>query len=238
MPAQASTTSVCTLCPTRAVCVAADLNSVALTQLDGCLTTSDPLTRGDILYRAGDRSVHCYLVRSGAFKTTQTTGAGEEYVTGFAFPGELLGLSGLGGANFEETTTALASSTVCRIRLSELPRLWTLGAGPALIRLIGEHERLRISIQVNLCQSRAPARIAGFLQLMARRFSKLGFDPRHLPLPMSRTDLAAHLGLTLECLSRVLNTWRRAGVIDTSRNLIRILKPAELASGAPHLSCN
>lgn len=236
MHAQVGASSVCTLCPTRAVCVAADLNDVALDQLDGCVTTSDPLKRGDILYRSGDRSEHCYLVRSGAFKTTETTGAGEEYVTGFAFPGELLGLSGLQGENFEETTTALASATVCRIRRSELPRLWTLGAGPALLRLIGEHERLRIAAQVNLCQSRAPARIAGFLHLMTRRFSKLGFDPNHLPLPMSRTDLATYLGLTLECLSRVLSTWRRAGVIDTSRDLIRILKPAELANSAPHLS--
>ncbi|MEZ5550732.1 MAG: helix-turn-helix domain-containing protein [Pseudomonadales bacterium] len=235
MPVLARATSVCTLCPTRSVCIAADLDGAALSHLDDCLSTSDPLGKGDILYRTGDRSEHCYLVRSGAFKTTETTGAGEEYVTGFAFPGELLGLSGLRAAHFEETAIALGSGTVCRIRLQELPRLWSLGAGQALLRLIGEHERLRINLQVNLCQSRAPARIAGFLSLAKLRFARLGFDPNHLPLSMSRTDLANHLGLTLECLSRVLNTWRRTGVIDTDRDLIRILKPDELACSAPHL---
>ena len=117
MPVLARATSVCTLCPTRSVCIAADLDGAALSHLDDCLSTSDPLGKGDILYRTGDRSEHCYLVRSGAFKTTETTGAGEEYVTGFAFPGELLGLSGLRAAHFEETAIALGSGTVCRERV-------------------------------------------------------------------------------------------------------------------------
>ena len=61
-------------------------------------------------------------------------------------------------------------------------------------------------------------------------------DPLHLPLPMSRTDLANHLGLTLECLSRVLGSWKRAGVIETSREQINILKPLELTTTAFHLT--
>ena len=226
----------CALCPTRGRCVAADLDETALSRLGDCLTTTAPLSRGDHLYRVGDRADNCFLVRSGVFKTTRVTGYGDEYVTGFSFPGELIGLGGQSEGRHPDTATALSSSTACRIRLDDLPRLWKIGTGPALLRLIGEHEQLNSAIQVNLCQSRAPARIAGFLQLTMSRFSRLGFDPTHLSMPMSRTDLANHLGLTLECLSRVLGSWKRAGVIETSRDQISILKPAEIATTAHHLT--
>jgi CRP/FNR family transcriptional regulator len=68
------------------------------------------------------------------------------------------------------------------------------------------------------------------------RTERLGFDPRCLAMPMSRTDLANHLGLTLECLSRVLSKWRKAGVIESDRSTMQILKPEELATTAYHLA--
>jgi len=67
------------------------------------------------------------------------------------------------------------------------------------------------------------------------RTARLGFDPTCLPTPMSRTDLANHLGLTLECLSRVLSKWRKAGVIETGRDTMIIQQPEALTTAAFHL---
>jgi CRP/FNR family transcriptional regulator len=53
---------------------------------------------------------------------------------------------------------------------------------------------------------------------------------------MSRTDLANHLGMTLECLSRVVGRFRKAGLIRTSRNEIELVKAAELETLACHLT--
>ena len=214
----------------------ADLDATFLNSISDYITTTTPLNRGDHLYRVGDTADCFFLVRSGVLKTSLVTGGGDEYITEFAFPGELIGLGGQCDGSFTDTATALASSTACRIRLTDLPRLWADGAGPALLRLIGEHDQRHSSMKVNLCQSRAPARIAGFMKLLMCRLARLGFDPLHLPLPMSRTDLANHLGLTLECLSRVLGSWKRAGVIETSREQISILKPLELTTTAFHLT--
>ena len=82
--------------------------------------------------------------------------------------------------------------------------------------------------QLQLVQTRADVRIAGFLVQLGERQSKLGWSDRELKTPMSRTDLANYLGMTLECLSRVLAKFGRAGLIEASRTHIELLKPEVL----------
>jgi CRP/FNR family transcriptional regulator len=194
------------------------------------------MSKGDFLYRTGDAANAWYVVRSGVFKTVTVTPDGEEYVTGFYYPGEILGLDGPADGSHSDTAVALASSTACSLNLADLPNIWSLGAGDSLLRLIAEHQRNESLLRINLSQSRADARIAGFLKLLMDRTERLGFDPKTLSMPMSRTDLANHLGLTLECVSRVLSKWRRAGLIDTDRATMRILEPVALTTAAYHLA--
>lgn len=224
------------LCPTRSVCTASDLDESQLTLLGDKIETGAVLQKNDHLYRHGDRPENCYVVRSGVFKTVVVTSLGEEYITGFHYPGELLGVSAKADGEHTDSALALTASTACRIAFSEFDGLFSLGAGSSLLRLIGERERNDRSLEINLRQSRAEARIAGFIVLLMRRLKRLGYDTTSLPLPMSRTDLANHLGLTLECLSRELGKWKKAGVIATEKAVIRLIKPEELSTLACHLS--
>jgi CRP/FNR family transcriptional regulator len=226
----------CALCPTRQLCAARGLNDTGLAALGNCVSVTQPMSKGDFLYRTGDAANAWYVVRSGVFKTVTVTPDGEEYVTGFYYPGEILGLDGPADGSHSDTAVALASSTACSLNLADLPNIWSLGAGDSLLRLIAEHQRNESLLRINLSQSRADARIAGFLKLLMDRTERLGFDPKTLSMPMSRTDLANHLGLTLECVSRVLSKWRRAGLIDTDRATMRILEPVALTTAAYHLA--
>lgn len=229
-------TEGCSLCPTRNLCAARDLPEAALIELSDSISTTQPLNKGEFLYRASDSAAAWHVVRSGVFKTVTVTPDGEEYVTGFYYPGELLGLEGRATGQYSDSAIALASSTACAVALSSLPQIWELDAGDSLLRLIAEHDRNETMLRINLSQSRADARIAGFIKLLMDRTERLGFDPRCLAMPMSRTDLANHLGLTLECVSRVLSKWRKAGIIETDRTTLRILQHIELTTAAFHLS--
>jgi CRP/FNR family transcriptional regulator len=199
------------MCPTRRLCAASDLRVPALEALSEYMSTTAPMT-------------------------ISVTSAGEEYVTGFYYPGEILGLDGAASGRFGDTAMALTSATACRMAHADLPHIWTLGAGPSLLRLIAEHEQTEAKLRINLSQTRAEMRIAGFLKLLMERTERMGFDPTCLTTPMSRTDLANHLGLTLECVSRVFGKWRKAGVIDTDRNSLKVLEPDALATTAFHLA--
>jgi CRP/FNR family transcriptional regulator len=226
----------CAICPTRGLCAARDVPASALESFGNCLSTTPPMNKGDFLYRAEDPAEAWFVIRSGVYKTITVTTDGEEYITGFYYPGEILGLSGAATGRFDETAMALTSATACSVAMADLPRLWSLGADRALLRLIAERDQTETRLRINLSQSKAEVRIAGFIWLLMERTGRLGFDPTCLAMPMSRTDLANHLGLTLECLSRVLSKWRKAGVIESDRSTMRVLKPDELATTAYHLA--
>lgn len=226
----------CAICPTRGLCAARDVPTSALDSLGECFSTTPPMNKGDYLYRANDRANAWFVIRSGVYKTITVTSDGEEYITGFYYPGEILGLGGAATGRFNETAMALTSATACAVAITDLPRLWSVGADQALLRLVAERERTETLLRINLSQSKAEVRIAGFIRLLMERTDRLGFDPTCLSMPMSRTDLANHLGLTLECLSRVLSKWRKAGVIESDRSTMWILKPEELATAAFHLA--
>ncbi|MEZ5560423.1 MAG: helix-turn-helix domain-containing protein [Pseudomonadales bacterium] len=225
----------CNECPTRQLCLAQGLDAEGLTELSSCVDASAPLGRGDYLYRAGDGAVSSYVVRSGVFKTIIVTPTGEEYVTGFHYPGELIGISALATGCHTDTAVALDTSTACRVHLEELPTLWGHGSGLSLLRLIGEIEQAAQRDHINLSQGKADARVAGFLMSLSRRMHRLGRDPDVLYTPMSRTDLASHLGMTLESLSRVLSRFAKAGFIRASRREIDLVELETLETLAGHL---
>ena len=216
--------------------MARDLGTAALDALGEVVGTSPPMDKGEYLYRAGDTAGAWFVVRSGVYKTINDTADGEEYVTGFYYPGEILGLEGAARGRFEESAVSLGSATACTVMIDSLPKIWALGASQSILQLIAEHERTEKALRINMSQSRADVRIAGFLKLLMERTERLGFDPTTLAMPMSRTDLANHLGLTLECVSRILSKWRKAGVIDTDRQTLRVLRPDELSTTAFHLA--
>ena len=230
-----SQASPCRACPTRVACTARDLEENTLDAFGSCIDISPVLQRNDYLYRPGDPGNGCYVVRSGVFKSVSITPSGEEYVTGFHYPGEVLVLTGEATGSHDDCAVALTASTACAIPHRVFHQVFNIGAGDSLLRLLAERECNNRELENNLRQSRAEARIAGFLVLLMRRLERLGFDSALLPLPMSRTDLANHLGLTLECLSRALGKWKRADIISTEKDRIAINQPAMLLTLADHL---
>jgi CRP/FNR family transcriptional regulator len=235
MTLQTARNNTCEACPTRAVCLASDVEGSALEALADCVRPGGTLHKGDFLYRAGDDADRCYVVRSGVFKTFTVTAAGDEYVVGFHYPGTLIGLTGQASGCHTDSAVALETGTACRIRLEDMPALWEIGSGGSLMRLLGESEEIAANDHINLGQARADARVAGFLLQLSRRHGRLGRDRQVLHTPMSRTDLSNYLGMTLECLSRVLSRFGKAGLISTRRGEIVLERPAELATLAFHL---
>jgi CRP-like cAMP-binding protein len=73
---------------------------------------------------------------------------------------------------------------------------------------------------VLLGRKTASERIATFLLEMVERLPQT--RARTLDLPMSRTDMADHLGLTIETVCRVLAHIRREGTIAIQRGSIEI----------------
>lgn len=217
----------CTSCPTRNVCLANHVATERLALFETILTHRKPLSRDDYLYRAGDPANEHYYTRSGMFKTFATNAAGDEQVTGFSLPGESIGHAQSGGEH-TDTAVALETATACVLADEDVERLFEAGIARAFYKRLAERDSRFAFQQLNLTQSRADARVAGYLLDFSRRLARLGRCPNHIPTPMSRTDIANYIGLTLETLSRVVSRMTRSGVVRASKDAIEILRPNEL----------
>lgn len=168
----------------------------------------------DLVFAQGQPQTHVYEVLDGVVCTYRLMSDGRRQVSGFYFPGDLIG-TGVPGNNF------LSAETISVARLRQIP----ISAISDLIRSrpdfglrLLEHASLELEGQsdhmMSLGRRNATERIASFLVSLSRRNTRHGEDAGKLTLPMTRSDIADFLGLTIETVSRTFTQLRQWGVID------------------------
>lgn len=204
----------CRVCLVRhlAVCSALPAEQArALEQLTGDLQ----LRAGGLLAREGEPRRYVFTVQTGALRRTRTLADGRRLVAGFLMPGDYIGFSG--SDHYRYTIEAITDSTLCAVPHQGMRTLCQTHPGlehelmqRACIELDATRDKL-----MALARMTPPERLAGFLQDMAQRRARQGLDPAVIALPMTRTDIADYLGLTIETVSRCFTKLRGEGLIAT-----------------------
>src|SRR5690606_24017791 len=83
----------CNDCSLAPLCLPLSLNMEDVATLDAIVKRGRPLKKGEFLFRQGDHFNAIFAVRSGSLKTFSVTDIGEEQITGFHLPSELVGLA-------------------------------------------------------------------------------------------------------------------------------------------------
>ncbi|HET9503069.1 MAG TPA: response regulator [Hymenobacter sp.] len=180
------------------------------------------LPRRQQLYAEGDEPTRLYFVQAGRVKTSKTTAAGKELITGFYQPGEFLGYQALlEGRPYHDTAVAVEDSTLYYIPAAEFTDLLLRNAevSQQFIRLLAGRERAREQQLVELAYHSLRRRVADAL---------LRLPAADASIQLSREDLAAVVGTAPESLSRTLSEFRQAGLIELALNSIRVLRPEGL----------
>lgn len=219
----------CRECALRRVCLPASLSDVELEQLEGIIRHNRRLRKQEYLFRANEATRQVYALRSGALKTCLTTRDGSELVTGFVFPGELVGLDAFGGEQFPSHAMALEASVVCVIPLAPLEELVGTSARLRKTLLKSMSHELH-SEQQHLSHNRESAgqRFIAFLLDLSVRNGRRGLSPTQLNLPMTRAEIGSYLGLTTETISRLFTRYRQLGLIESNGREVRLLDVASL----------
>jgi CRP/FNR family transcriptional regulator len=80
-------------------------------------------------------------------------------------------------------------------------------------------------------QRSACERLIAFLLAISRRNARKGQDPHVFDLPMTRTDIADFLGLTIETVSRTFTKLKTAGLIELPQaNRVKLVDIDQLES--------
>jgi CRP-like cAMP-binding protein len=196
--------------------LAHDLSSI---QIHGCnqsLVRSGilQLRRGPIfhprkhsVFLQGDRADHIIIVVDGVIRTCRYGHAGRRNVLGFYVKGDTLGWNDSTLRSL--TAEAATDSTLLYIKRSSLIAL--ASRNPQVndfILTATKNELYRTQEYSLLVTKDSKSRVTTFLLDFWNRTGK----PNPLKLPMKYQDIADHLGLTLESVSRTINLLIREGV--------------------------
>lgn len=221
----------CTQCAMGSLCMGAGLRPCEMAQLETIVGGHRTLMRGEYVHRAGDGFAKLFAVRSGHLKTMRHA-HGVWQVTGFPMEGELLGLDAIAEGRHDSDAIALDTCEICEIPFDRLREL--LVTVPSLMDQF--HRALSSAIQQQqaalflLGNARAEQRLALFLVGLRARYAARGMPSTQIQLRMSRDEIGAYLGLTMECVCRLLARFRKAGWITLTGRRLTIVDGPRLAA--------
>ena len=218
----------CQSCPVHLTGLCGDLE---LDELNRLFRSSSRLNilSGHELIRQGEPSRHVHMVLSGGLMLSRLSADGHRFVTDFAWPGDFVGAVAEEKSSF--SAFAMGPTKVCRhphitfdAMVEEFPRL----ARSLFLRL---HDAFAVAQEhmAALGCKNSKGRVALFLVRLQERQAGSGKMSPRIDLPMRRFDVAAHLGLTVETVSRVFQDFVRRKIIMVIPDGVRILARDALA---------
>ncbi|AKJ29491.1 Crp/Fnr family transcriptional regulator [Caldimonas brevitalea] len=208
------------------------------------LGAAGPVCSGDALLfptrrvRAGGHLVHegapfenLYFVGAGTFKCVQTDQDGYELVQAFALRGDSIGLDGYGTGRYLASAVALEDSVVAVLPWRDVAGVerGSTALQDLLLRAASRELQRKNAVLQVMAAVGAEVRVARFLLQMTGRQAALGFSSHRVSLRMSRRDIASHLGIAHETVSRSLSALADWGYIRVSHRDVEILDAPALA---------
>lgn len=215
----------CQQCSLSNLCLPLALDENDLGSLEDIVQQGKVFNRGEPVFNQSTPFRSCFAVRSGAVKTYIITECGEEQVTGFYMPGEIVGLDSLGREHYASTAKALERTNMCEFPAEKLQEL--TGKLPELqnhmYSLMSQEIQNSQQLVKLLSKNTAEERIATLLLSLSTRFERRRMSGVNFILPMARNDIANFLGLAVETVSRVFTRFQNQGLIKARGREVNLL---------------
>ncbi|WP_246179856.1 Crp/Fnr family transcriptional regulator [Microvirga thermotolerans] len=202
----------CTNCDTRRMAVCSALQDDEVSELERAMSFVR-LGPNDALVEEGEPRRRVYTLTSGMLRLSLALPDGRRQITGFLLPGDYLGLAD--DETYAQTAEAVMPSGLCSFSVRDMDRL--------VERFPRLRDRLHLMTRAALRQARetqmilgrlTPSeKVASFLLSMSARAVAHGRPASPVLLPMTRTDIADYLGLTIETVSRTFTKLKTQGLI-------------------------
>lgn len=212
LPRGSAEASRCNRCGVRRFALGAALSGPEVAELEA-IARRVRLPARAVMHQVGDPVTMLGTVTSGMVRLSLSLPDGRRHITDFLSAGDVIGLDGTSAHLLDaETVTPVEA---CLFRTGDLERL--------LERYPHLKDRMLAFLRVDLRKAHlnqlvlsrlSPAeKVAAFLIGMSERAERAGAARNPVHLPMTRTDIADHLGLTIETVSRTFTRLRKAGTI-------------------------
>ena len=195
------------------------------------LTVPRRFEAGQVVFREGDASDTCYVVRSGRARAVRAHRGGRTITLAHFGPGDIFGELAL----FEDerrsaTVEAIEPTTAIALLGPDMRRLMSTHGDITLKLVIALGRRLRETNERLSRQSfqTVQSRVAAVLAQLIAQAQAEGAGDTDVLVTATQADLAQLAGSSRESASRFLAVLERAGVITQGRGRLTVHDPAAL----------
>jgi CRP/FNR family transcriptional regulator len=186
---------------------------------------------GESVFREGDASNTCYVVRDGRARAIREHADGRQITLATFGPGDIFGeLAMFDDERRSATVEAIEELDVLAILGSDMRRLMREHADIAVKLAVALVRRLRSTSERLAQQSfqTVQSRVATALAQLVDQARAAGAAERDVEVTTTQADLAKLAGSSRESASRFLAVLERAGVISQGRGRLTVHDPAAL----------
>jgi len=180
------------------------------------------IPKGAAIFRQGDIAHAFFVLLSGRLKAVKITPQGQQVLIRFINPGEIYGFTkALGREDYPATATAVVDSvtllwpTVFWDDLVNVPAI-----GSKITEILGHRLQEAHSRVEELSTEEVAHRIAYTLLRLVAQSSRSTEEGILIDFPVTQQDIAQASGTTLHTVSRILNSWEKAGLVALGRRKI------------------
>ena len=185
------------------------------------------------VFREGDHSDACYVVKSGTFRVTREHPDGRAITLATLESGDLVGELAMfdGDVRSASLETLGGDGELLALPAADFKALLERNPEITLKMVIALTHRLRATNERISRQSfqTVPSRVAGVLSQLVAEEAPDGQE-REVTIRMNQADLAQLAGTSRESVSRFLADLERSGVVRAGRGQVTVLEPAKLGN--------
>ena len=218
----------CATCEARQLSVCNAIDDADLARLAAIAVVTE-VPPGQCFIDEGKPANSFFNITAGTAKLFKLLPDGRRQITGFVGPGHFLGLAV--SDTYAFSAEAIERVRYCRFQrarlralLDDFPLMEKRLLEVASNELVAAQEQMLL-----LGRKTARERLASFLLMQSRQGMPCGHSRRRFILPMTRSDIADYIGLTIETVSRTLTRLRTEGLIDfAAQSEVLICRPGAL----------
>ncbi|MGC9269255.1 Crp/Fnr family transcriptional regulator [Acidiphilium sp.] len=184
---------------------------------------------GEFLFHEGEPATVIFNIIAGVAKSVSSLEDGRQAVVAFFFSHDLVGM--FEASRYAQSTQAVTALTAYCLPIDALERMLRHDPNLQLHFLCKVSHELRAAQHQAIALGRYGAlqKIGLFLDFLDRHPDMHTDDDDRITIPMDRADIADHVGLTIESVSRMLQQLHRTGVIQLDgRHRFRIINRCAL----------
>lgn len=188
---------------------------------------------GQVVFRKGDQSDTCYIVRSGHARAVRDHPDGRTITLATFGPGDIFGeLAMFEDERRSATVEAIGQTSAVAVLGPDMRRLMSIHPQISMRLAIALGRRLRETNERLARQSfqTVQSRVAVALSELVARAVAEGATETEVPVVTTQADIAQLAGSSRESASRFLAVLERAGVISQGRGRLVVHDPEALES--------